>query len=277
MDHNSNFKYFDDLFEDVVDKNCSDYEIDGLNQQAEKCKEDRINTNCEYSLQSELESTKNTVAVDGLRCFPEFITADFDSLGFAVQYSSSQDSTKLKEKFIREIECFLWNPSSEFDLKISTQNSHISFSKKKALPKWTQQQNLLNEEETKNFCWSESNKEGELIKGNKRIKWRQLQFSASNTYSHTNSILKSEDSIQTDRYYIKTCNGKFAVWHIIPDGAWETLYDSLDFVFKKNFYCWKIRLNKLNQYQMLEIICKTQMKNSKDYQYTLFSSITPYL
>ena len=55
MDHNSDLKYFDDLFEDVVDKNCSDYEIDGLNQQAEKCKEDRINTNCEYSLQSELE------------------------------------------------------------------------------------------------------------------------------------------------------------------------------------------------------------------------------
>ena len=50
MNHNSGFKYFYDLFEDFVDKNCSDYEIDGFNQQAEKNKEDRINTNYEYSL-----------------------------------------------------------------------------------------------------------------------------------------------------------------------------------------------------------------------------------
>ena len=41
--------------------------------------------------------------------------------------------------------------------------------------------------------------------------------------------------MQRDRCYFKTSGDKFDVWHIIPDGAWETLYGTYHFVLKKTF------------------------------------------
>ena len=50
---------------------------------------------------------------------------------------------------------------------------------------------------------------------------------------------KLERKIEWNKYFLKLQNNKICISSILPEGAFEEDFSSLDYILMKNFYWWK--------------------------------------